>query len=58
MPRKINMVISNNTSSMLQQKQLTIPQGVKTSRTIPTALNGPLIARIHNVRAGCGSCGR
>jgi len=24
----------------------------------PSALNAPFIARIHNVRPGCGSCGR
>jgi hypothetical protein len=24
----------------------------------PSSLNAPFIARIHNVRPGCGSCGR
>jgi len=24
----------------------------------PSALNGSMVARIHNVRPGCGSCGK
>jgi hypothetical protein len=60
MPQRINMVISNNNiSTQIQQiqRQMMIQQ----SRTLPTAsnaLNAPIIARIHNVKAGCGSCGR
>jgi hypothetical protein len=24
----------------------------------PSAINAPMLARVHNVRPGCGSCGR
>jgi len=24
----------------------------------PSSLNAPILARVHNVRPGCGSCGR
>jgi hypothetical protein len=24
----------------------------------PSALNGSMVARVHNVRPGCGSCGK
>jgi len=27
-------------------------------RRAPTALTSPMISRIHNVRPGCGSCGK
>lgn len=28
------------------------------SKSAPSALNAPILARVHNVRPGCGSCGR
>jgi hypothetical protein len=61
MPQKINMFISNgnpppalvnppiNTASLGSAPVVVRP---------PSALNAPIIARIHNVRPGCGSCGR
>jgi hypothetical protein len=27
-------------------------------RNAPSALNSPMISRVHNVRPGCGSCGK
>ena len=66
MPQKINMFISNgnhlrqqviqherqiNTASLATTPILAVP---KTS----SALNAPIISRIHNVKPGCGSCGR
>lgn len=59
---KIKMVLSNgniqptlnnnNKNTNINQASLgTIPKS-------PSALNAPIIARIHNVRPGCGSCGR
>lgn len=60
MPAKINMVISNGNFTPAQialhtakkEKELaSLPKA-------PTILNAPMIKRIHNVRPGCGSCGR
>jgi hypothetical protein len=31
---------------------------IKTETKAPSALNAPLIERVHSVRPGCGSCGR
>jgi hypothetical protein len=52
MPAKINMFISNGNPSL---KQATPPPLVKAT---PSAINAPMLARVHNVRPGCGSCGR
>ena len=37
----------------LSQMQTTLPQPLKN-----TSLKTPMIGRVHNVRPGCGSCGR
>jgi hypothetical protein len=66
MPQKINMFISNGNSSFQQQQQQqkqinTASLGANPSLAspkAPSALNAPFIARVHNVRPGCGSCGR
>lgn len=62
MPQKINMIISNNNSNNMIQRQinnasLASAPPVK-SVPIPTSLNAPIISRIHSVKPGCGSCGR
>ena len=59
MPIKMNMVIINNHyPTVFQNKQLinnaSLGSLVKTS----SALNSPFIARIHNAKAGCSSCGK
>lgn len=62
MPQKINMFLSNgnvprvnliqmNTSSLSSSPSMT-------SSKAPSSLNSPILARVHNVRPGCGSCGR
>ncbi len=59
MPQKISMIISNgNTfpSSIQYQKANNLP--ALAAPKAPSALNAPFIARVHNVRPGCGSCGR
>jgi hypothetical protein len=62
MPAKINMVISNGNPSPAMIKQMnhtilgTTPH--MASPKAPSAMNAPMLARIHNVRPGCGSCGR
>jgi hypothetical protein len=60
MPQKINMFISNgNNSSFVTQQQIILGAApYMASPKAPSALNAPFIARIHNVRPGCGSCGR
>jgi len=55
MPARINMLISNNNPSPVQQRQFIASMPVTKA---PSALNAPFIARVHNVRPGCGSCGR
>jgi hypothetical protein len=59
MPSKINMVISNGNIMPPQLSSAPVPPtlGAGTPKA-PTALNSSIIARIHNVKPGCGSCGR
>jgi hypothetical protein len=58
MPIKMKMfIIQNNQPS----NQLINFNALKTSipyTTTSSALNSPFIARIHNAKAGCSSCGR
>lgn len=63
MPQKINMIISNgNTLPAFQRQQINNASfGVAPSMVAPKApssLKAPFLARVHNVRPGCGSCGR
>jgi len=63
MPQKINMFISNGNSSFQQQQQQINRATLGANPSLaapkaPSALNAPFIARVHNVRPGCGSCGR
>ncbi len=57
MPAKINMYISNGHPTVSQIKAFQKSMSVPTTRP-PSALNASMISRIHNVRPGCGSCGR
>lgn len=63
MPPKINMFLSNG-NFIPQQQQMKSFINVANLAVAPTpaqvnpALNNSMIARIHNVRPGCGSCGR
>ena len=65
MPQKINMFMSNGNYSpaLLRQVNQVGQVNISTLGTTPvpkssSALNAPLIARIHNIKPGCGSCGR
>jgi hypothetical protein len=69
MPQKLNMIISNGNNHPSIQRQIinTASLGVAPSAMAspsmaspkaPSALNAPILARVHNVRPGCGSCGR
>uniref|UniRef100_A0A6C0ARJ5 Uncharacterized protein n=1 Tax=viral metagenome TaxID=1070528 RepID=A0A6C0ARJ5_9ZZZZ len=59
MPQKINMFITNGNfipaqiKSQINTENLAIISGPKSA-----PLNSSMITRIHNVRPGCGSCGR
>lgn len=66
MPQKMNMILSNgytqpsfkgqiNNTASLGVAQM--PSSAFSSQKAPSALNAPILARIHNVRPGCGSCG-
>lgn len=62
MPVKINMIISNGNPSPAMIKQMTSASLGTTphmaSPKAPSALNASMLSRVHNVRPGCGSCGR
>jgi hypothetical protein len=72
MPRKINMIISNGNNFFPQQIRPQLqqirpqlqqvrpqPQPQPQPENKPDVpLNSGMITRIHNVRPGCGSCGR
>ena len=60
MPAKINMFITNGNifpPQMILPEQPQQPQQItKPKPNIP--LNASMISRIHNIKPGCGSCGR
>jgi hypothetical protein len=63
MPAKIKMSLSNGNPSPAIFKQAinTASLGGAPSMAAPkapSAINAPMLARVHNVRPGCGSCGR
>jgi len=65
MPTKINMFLSNGNAIPrmhlpINNANLASAPGstAVASKSAPTALNASILARIHNVRPGCGSCGR
>jgi hypothetical protein len=63
MPAKINMFLINPNYVHPQFKSPVNVANLATapsvaSKSAPSALNAPILARVHNVRPGCGSCGR
>ena len=60
MPAKMKMVITNNnsTAALISKLNATNPANLANVPKNPTALNAPIISRIHNVQPGCGGCGR
>lgn len=63
----MNMVISNGNFNPQVQRQINTANLASSSgprapvvatKSAPSALNAAIISRIHNVRPGCGSCGR
>lgn len=66
MPAKINMFLSNGNLRPSQFRSIAnkanlssvSPAAPKVAPKASTALNSSIIGRIHNAKAGCGSCGR
>lgn len=54
----MNMFLSNGNPSHAQIVTRNIANLATVPKKIPTALNAPIISRIHSVKPGCGSCGR
>ena len=52
------MFISNGNSISSQITQMSSASLATSNTNKPSALNSSMITRIHNVRPGCGSCGR
>jgi len=57
MPSKINMQLLNGNASVAQILARNSANLVRVPQN-PTSLNAPIISRIHNVKPGCGGCGR
>jgi hypothetical protein len=59
MPQKLNMLITNGNFIPAQIKSQINTANLATIPAPKSApLNSSMITRIHNVRPGCGSCGR
>jgi hypothetical protein len=63
MPIKINMFLSSGNYSPVNLKQINInnlasKSSISALPKAPIYLNGNMIGRVHNVKPGCGSCGK
>ena len=61
MPRPMKMVIHNGNPSLSQIKSMELATNAlhKQAKLVaPKRLNSSMIARIHNIKPGCGGCGR
>ena len=58
MPAKMNMIISNGNLMPPQTRSIQNPTLTGVAPKPSSALNSSIIQRIHNVKPGCGSCGR
>jgi hypothetical protein len=60
MPQKITMSLDNNNSSMQYLASLNhLQKTASAAKPVKNvSLKTPMIGRIHNVRPGCGSCGK
>jgi hypothetical protein len=63
MPAKMMMYLSNGNYSRMNLKTQISPTSLGANSLItlpkaPSALNAPLISRIHDIKPGCGACGR
>lgn len=61
MPQKINMVLNNGNQlprSITPSFSANLASAPVTRAGPSSSLNSSIIARIHSVKPGCGSCGR
>jgi hypothetical protein len=60
MPQRINMLLSNGNNISPQVRSQINPANIANvqSANVATSLNSPIIARVHNVKPGCSSCGK
>ena len=60
MPAIIKMRLSNNNPTAAQISNMTAKNALtaQQNRFIPNSLNSSMITRIHNLKPGCGGCGR
>ena len=54
----MNMFLYNGNPTRAQILTRNLTNLTAVPKPIPTALNAPIISRIHTVKPGCGSCGR
>ena len=57
MPLKMKMLITNQNRTPLQNQVNSVGLRSQGSRA-PNSFNSSIISRIHNAKAGCGTCGR
>jgi hypothetical protein len=58
MPQKLMMSLNNNYSSAQYFAAMNSLQKSATQAPKPSGLQNAMIGRIHNVRPGCGPCGK
>jgi hypothetical protein len=55
----MNLNIGSQMNSMNQVMMANLARAQREhQRKAPSALTSPMITRVHNVRPGCGSCGK
>jgi len=57
MPAQIKMTLSNGNMSAAYIASVQSQPVVK-AKNIPSSLKSSMLSRIHNVKPGCGGCGR
>lgn len=58
MPALMKMSLSNGHPTPRQVAAVTKNLAAIPKKKVPDALNRSMISRVHNVKPGCGSCGR
>jgi hypothetical protein len=60
MPQKIGMILTNNYNNAVLQQTYMASLQRNTAKAVnkSSSLKDAMIGRIHNVKPGCGSCGR
>lgn len=58
MPGRFSMNLDNNSQSAALVAQYKNALAKINAEKKPNALNASMVGRIHNVRPGCGSCGK